>query len=188
MTKSNLFFVAILFVLLFAGVLEATMKNILHQQEDFQPCIRRVLISTSGPSYKGLYAPAEKVLVPPSGPSHKGSYPPPARVFVPPSGPSHNVPYPPRSRVPVPPSGPSHKGPYPPVATKDFQPRIRRVIVSPSGPSHKGPHPLVATKANINFWSPSQRLAFRMLPKYVPIPPSAPQNKETTLRPPRPMF
>ncbi|CAN8302502.1 unnamed protein product [Cochlearia groenlandica] len=45
--------------------------------------------------------------------------------------------------------------------------------VPPSGPSHKGPYPPVA---NLNLWSPSQRLVFGMLPKYVPIPPSGPSR------------
>ncbi|CAA7017012.1 unnamed protein product [Microthlaspi erraticum] len=55
--------------------------------------------------------------------------------------------------------------------------------IPPSGPSHKEPWPPVRTKANINLWSPSQRLVFGMLPKNVPIPPSGPSRKETPWAP-----
>lgn len=90
MTKSILFLVVTLFVILFFGVLEATEKNLLHQYEDF-------MRSKSSPL------------------------------------------------------------------------QVTGRAIPPSGPSQKEPLPPVPSKANINMWSPSQRLAFGMLPKHVPI-------------------
>lgn len=113
MTKSNLFTVAALFVLLFVGVLEANEKSRLHQFGDFLQ---------SKNSFK---------------------------------------------------------------KSVDSM-RVTRWLVPPSGPSRK--EPPVTNRANINLWSPSQRLVFGMLPKNVPIPPMEPTGKETPLNPPKNMF
>lgn len=50
-------------------------------------------------------------------------------------------------------------------------------------PPPRGPHK--AAIVGIKPWSPSQRLVFRMLPKYVPIPPSGPSRGESPPSPPK---
>lgn len=101
MTKSNLFLVITLFVLLFVDVLEATEKNLLHRPEDFlqskntykdfvrSPHVTRWRIPPSGPSHKGpslpvltkaMWSPSQRLVlgmlpktvpIPPMGPSRK---------------------------------------------------------------------------------------------------------------------
>ncbi|KAH0906111.1 hypothetical protein HID58_037938 [Brassica napus] len=57
--------------------------------------------------------------------------------------------------------------------------------IPPSGPSPKEP-PVIPTRDSMNFWSPSQRLVFGMLPKNFPIPPMGPSRKESPWAPPAP--
>ncbi|KAF8096028.1 hypothetical protein N665_0319s0046 [Sinapis alba] len=49
----------------------------------------------------------------------------------------------------------------------------RKLVRGPADPP-RGPHKAVIVGVTPAPWSPSQRLVFRMLPKYVPIPPSGP--------------
>ncbi|CAH8371137.1 unnamed protein product [Eruca vesicaria subsp. sativa] len=53
----------------------------------------------------------------------------------------------------------------------------RKLLRGPADSPPRGPHK--PTMVGVKPWSPSQRLVFRMLPKYVPIPPSGPSRGET---------